>query len=93
MRELNTKEIKNVNGGAIGNIFGAFAGAIGGGYGAIIAGGRNTSGMDIARGAFSGFTAGALNPVRGFGSLAGSLLGGAAGGGASRLIGEVLLRK
>ena len=87
---LNEDEMNRVNGAQLANGAGAIAGGVGGFFGAIISGGQDATAEDLAIGAFSGFIAGGLNPVRGFGSLATTLGGTIVGSGASSLADDMI---
>jgi outer membrane lipoprotein SlyB len=80
IKVLSTKEIEQVSGAFWANVAGAIAGGVGGFYGSIISGGQSATFGSIARGTLAGMAGGALNPVRGFGSLVATVGGGVAGG-------------
>ncbi len=82
MRNLNEIELEKVNGGWGHIVAGGVAGAIGGFFGAVISGGQNATAWDLAKGALAGGVAGALNPVKGFGTAIANVGAGVASGAA-----------
>ncbi len=89
MRELNVKEIEQVNGGVVANILGAVAGGVGGFFGSIIGGGQSATGTTILAGTLGGAAAGFLNPISGVGNALAAVGGGVVAGGVTNGLGDM----